>query len=382
MKVTERFATVKRLFEIERSSNKMVTGADEIPITYDRITDEWLTNTICRTTPGAVVVSHELDAPDEGTSNRRRIFLKYNEQGTKAGLPVSVFCKATQSLANRYILGLTGCAEGEVHFYNNVRSTLDVEAPVGFFANVNMDSLNSIVVLNDLANEVEFCDHRTEMTIERARSQMVLLAKLHGRFFQDPELGRYQTVENFAQTMVNEIDLEKSHEHGMEMAESVIPAGFYVRKAEIWPAILRSYEVHTKLPRTLIHGDVHLKNWYVAANGEMGLSDWQCCAQAHWSRDLAYTISTALTVENRRAWEADLIRYYLELLAAQGVPVPSFDEAMFLYRQQLVAALPMWTGTLGASASAPDMQPQATSVEFVKRIAHAIDDLDALATVA
>ena len=28
---------------------------------------------------------------------------------------------------------------------------------------------------------------------------------------------------------------------------------------------------HSELPRTLIHSDVHLKNWYINADGEMGI---------------------------------------------------------------------------------------------------------------
>jgi hypothetical protein len=55
-----------------------------------------------------------------------------------------------------------------------------------------------------------------------------------------------------------------------------------------------------------------------------------------------------------------------------------FDQAWKLYRQQLFGALAWWTVTLTPSPDMPDMQPQATAVEFIKRITHAIDDLNAL----
>ena len=51
------------------------------------------------------------------------------------------------------------------------------------------------------------------------------------------------------------------------------------------------------------------------------------------------------------------------------------------YRQQMFAALAWWTGTLGQPPDAPAMQPQETSLEFIKRMAVALDDLDCLDSV-
>ena len=123
---------------------------------------------------------------------------------------------------------------------------------------------------------------------------------------------------------------------------------------------------------------MHLKNWYVAANGEMGLNDWQCSCKGNWGRDLAYAISTGLAIDDRRAWERDLLRFYLDRLQAAGGPALPFEDAWRIYRQQLFSALAWWTGTLGQPPEAPKMQPKASSLEFIKRMTHAIDDLDAL----
>jgi hypothetical protein len=124
---------------------------------------------------------------------------------------------------------------------------------------------------------------------------------------------------------------------------------------------------------------VHLKNWYIDADGEMGLNDWQCSCKGNWGRDIAYAISTALTPENRREWERELVGYYVEQLTAAGIDGVDFELAWKLYRQNLFSALAWWTGTLGQPPEAPKMQPPATSREFIRRITHAIDDLDALA---
>lgn len=378
------FARVRELYETARAAQRVVVDLDEIPFSYELISDEWLSKAICRDAPGARVVAHSLDRPDEGTCNRRRIFLRYNTEGVAAGLPPSVFCKATQSLESRFILGLNGCAEGEITFHNKVRGLLDIEAPLSYFSNIDRQSLNSITLLRDMAGQVQFCDERTAVTKEMAKSQLALLARLHGRFHDASELQTllqdFQTIEQFANRTEAAIRWSDAQYKGFLAAESVIPARLFRRAKDIWEATERAFDRHRELPRTLIHNDVHLKNWYIAASGNMGLNDWQCGVRGHWSRDLAYVLSTALTPENRRAWEQELIAYYLDRLHTEGVPKPAYDEALALYRQQLFAALIMWTTTLSPAPGSPQMQPPAASLRFIERIAHAIDDHDAFAS--
>lgn len=382
--IQQQFERVKELHARERAQRRVVTDLDEIPFSYELIGDAWLTRALCKGVPGAVVTGHTLDAPDEGTSNRRRIFLEYNEPGRRAGLPESVFCKATQSLESRYILGLNGCAHGEITFYNKIRPLLDIEAPLSYHSRIDLESLNSITLLRDLRGRVEFCDERTSVSLDMAKAQMALLASLHGRFLGSPELETvlrdYVTIEQFADMTEDAVGWSDSCHRGFLAAEAVVPAPLLARAEQLWSLTDRAFKHHAELPRTLIHNDVHLKNWYRTHDGRIGLGDWQCGVRGHWSRDLAYAISTALTPENRRAWEHELIDHYLECLAAAGVPRIPFENALLLYRQQMFPALLMWTATLVPAAGAPEMQPPATSLEFIRRIAHAIDDLDAFSS--
>lgn len=80
----------------------------------------------------------------------------------------------------------------------------------------------------------------------------------------------------------------------------------------------------------------------------------------------------------RRAWEQDLLRFHVdELAAAAGRPIP-FDEVVNEYRRQLLSVLAFWTVTVNPSPDMPDMHPLDSSLEFVHRVATAIDDLDAM----
>jgi aminoglycoside phosphotransferase (APT) family kinase protein len=163
---------------------------------------------------------------------------------------------------------------------------------------------------------------------------------------------------------------------GFLAAEATIPPALFRRHAEIWPATLNSIAVHGTQPRTFTHNDVHLRNWYIAPNGQMALCDWQNFASGHWGRDFAYAISTSLTIADRRAWEKDLLHHYLDRLQAAGGPVVAFDDAWKFYRQHLFSTLAWWTATLAVGTT----QPGDAMHILIGRIATAIDDLDALSS--
>jgi hypothetical protein len=369
--------------EVERAKTRTLTSADDLPLSYEEITPEWLTAILAGDVPGAKVLIHELGEEDEGTSSRRHIYLTWNDAGATAGLPSSVFSKSTMTLESRYLLGMNGGIAAEAVFYNSVLPTLGVRAPEALFAAYDPDSFNSIIVMRDLADQVQFGSHELDLTLEQAKSQLRLLATLHARYYESPELdstlSEFNSWENYFAVTVDAAGFGPACARGFVEARDVIPPSLFARADEIWPATLASVAEHSNLPRTLIHSDVHLKNWYIDADGEMGLNDWQCSCKGNWGRDIAYAISTALTPENRREWERELVAYYVSQLTDAGVADVDFELAWRVYRQNLFSALAWWTGTLGQPPEAPKMQPPATSMEFIRRITHAIDDLDALA---
>jgi aminoglycoside phosphotransferase (APT) family kinase protein len=179
--------------------------------------------------------------------------------------------------------------------------------------------------------------------------------------------------------MVRAVDLKKYHHRGFEKALGLIPEELRLRRDEVWPAIIRSAELHNALPHTIVHSDPHLGNWYTTVAGTMGLLDWQCLARGHWSRDLAYALSATLTIEDRRVWERDLVALYVDLFAVHSGVTIGFDEAWLRYRQQQFGALSFWTATYAPPAFAlSNMQAPATAVEMIRRLSHAIVDLESL----
>lgn len=378
---TDRIERIKTAFARDQRNDPPAVNPGDIPWRYEAITPEWMTHILCRDHPEAKVVAVRLDVPDSGTSNRRRIFVDYNDAGQALGLPRSVFCKATVDLVNRILLS-TSALLSETSFYTLIRPQLTIEAPEAWLAVYDPDSFASIVMLKDLGDSVTFCSHHTAMTLDRAKDQMEVLAKLHGHFYQSPQFDTtrahmFRYDHRFA-ALDRDHDFKSMCEAGLHAAADVIPPRLLAREAEAWPATLRASARHGELPLTITHGDVHLKNWYITADDRMGLSDWQVTSKGHWSRDVAYTIATALTVDQRRLWEKELLRHYLDAFVAAGGEAVPFDEAWLNYRQQMLTTLAWWTMTLTPLGDVPDMQPRDITLEFIRRIAAAVDDLDTL----
>ncbi len=365
-------------YELDKKNRRPPVSAKDIPFAYEDITAEWLTAILCAGIEGAKVVAFSFDAPDIGSTSRQRIVVDYNQAGRDAGLPLSVFCKATHSLASRMATGFGNTAKAEVNFYNIARPLLDVEAPVGCFANFS-PSFNSIVVLRDLGPGTTFCTHTTDITRGNAEDQMRLLAKVHGKFLESPVLDTtlsvFPTWHYFFSSF--ESVFKGPCDQGFAIAEDVIPARLFARRQDVWGATMASVERHLHLPHTLNHGDDHLRNWYITADGRMGLGDWQAATRGHWSRDLIYGLLTSLSIDNRRLWMDELLRCYMDHLQhTSGRKIP-FDGVLDEIRRQMFTVLAFWTITINPVPGMPEMQPRDSTVEFIRRIASAMDDFDA-----
>jgi hypothetical protein len=365
----------------ERVSRLKVTAKAEVPASVEAITPEWWTAVLCDRVPGARVTSFEIVSGSAGTHHRHRFAITYNEAGVRARLPTAVFTKTLPTLVTRMIGGYNGTARAEGRFYTQVRPHLAIEAPVGHHAAFDRQSLAGINVLEDIAvtRQATFCDHRTVVTRAMAEEMIDLLAALHGTTYGDPRLeGEWRWVQNFAEWFrigAEKMRTEHHTQRALDRAADLVPEDILARRAEIWPATLAASPVHKSGPRSLLHSDVHIGNWYLTGAGRMGLCDWQCLTQGHWSRDVAYMLSAALTREDRAAWERELLARYLERFAAATGARITFDEAFTHYRRQMLHALWMWTITLCHSPFLPAMQPEETSLAMIARITAAMSDL-------
>jgi aminoglycoside phosphotransferase (APT) family kinase protein len=368
----------------ERLARPKARQFDDVPCTPYAVTPEWLTAVLCGKVPGAVVTQVEVKAASAGTHERHQLKVSYNEEGRRAGLPVSIFTKSLPSIVTRMIGGFNGTARVEGSFFTQIRPQLEIEAPLCYHSAYDRRTFAAIHLLEDLVatKSATFCIHRTYVTRAMADDMIDLLASLHGRFYGDPTLAeRYRWLASYPRWFTigaAKMGTEYYTRKAFDAAAHVIPAEVLARRDDVWPVTMRALALHDSEPQGLIHSDVHIGNWYRTGAGQMGLCDWQCLSRGHWSRDFAYAVTASLTPDNRRSWERELLARYIERFAGQTGVTPDFDLSFLRYRQQIVHALAMWTITLCHSPLLPNMQPEDTTLTMIERMTTAMADLDAL----
>jgi Phosphotransferase enzyme family len=368
----------------ERLARPKARRFDDVPCSPYAVTAEWLTAVLCGKVPGAIVTQVEVKPASAGTHERHQLTVSYNEEGRRAGLPVSIFTKSLPSIVTRMIGGFNGTARVEGSFFTQIRSQLEIEAPLCYHSAYDRRTFAAIHLLEDLVatKSATFCNHRTNVTRAMADDMIDLLASLHGRFYGDPMLAeRYGWVASYPRWFTigaAKMGTEYYTRKAFDAAAHVIPAGVMARRDDVWPATMRALALHDSEPQGLIHSDVHIGNWYRTGAGQMGLCDWQCLSRGHWTRDFAYAVTASLTPDNRRSWERELLARYIGRFAEKTGVKPDFDLSFLRYRQQIVHALAMWTITLCHSPLLPNMQPEDTTLTMIERMTIAMADLDAL----
>jgi hypothetical protein len=368
----------------ERLVRPMARQRDDVPCSPSAITAGWLTAVLCGQSPEATVTHVEVRPASSGTHERDRLIPTYNEVGRQAGLPASIFTKSLPSVVTRMIGGFNGTARVEGRFFTQLRPQLDIEAPIGYHAAFDRRTFASILLLEDLVatKSASFCDCRTYVSRPMAEGMVDLLASLHARFYGDRELAtRYRWLASYPRWFTlgaEKMSLEYYTRKALDVASQVIPEKILAHRDAIWPAAIEALALHERERQGLIHSDVHIGNWYRTATGRMGLCDWQCLSRGHWSRDIAYAIAAALTPDDRRNWEKDLLVRYLDRFAELTGCKLDFGESFRHYREQMVHALLMWTITLCHSPLLPNMQPEETTLMMIQRITTAMADLETL----
>ena len=357
------------------------SSLNDVPASASALTAEWLTAALCSEVPGAAVAELEVLGGSVGTSTRTALRVGYNAAGQQAGLPTRLFVKTAATLQQRVMLMLGGMAESETTFFRHIRPELDrLRSPRSYHAAFDRRTFRSIVLMDDLESEGwDFPDPMRETLARNDAEDMVdQMAYYHGAFWEDARLtrgpSRLPTSELF-QHRLNGFGFEHATRVGIERGRSGIPPALYRRKREIFPATMRSLRINSSGPLTLVHQDVHQGNWLRDGEGRMGLYDWQTAATGESTLDCTYALAVNLRVEDRRAWEHELLERYLWRLGEEGVTdPPAFDQAWLRYRQQPFHVLIWALATIGAGRLHANLQPNDYMLRCLQRIATFVDD--------
>lgn len=308
------------------------------PTSAADITPAYLTSLMAQAVPGVTVTRVDMvEAKTYGeqfvsTAGRVIVNVRYGPD-SPADLPTRLVVKVARGVDTI----LAPFYENEVNFYNRVRPELDLETPRCFGAGFDAASSDFAIVLEDLTlRGATFPSVLSPVTLDNVRSILSQQAKLHARFWASPRLlpgGDLAWAGSHVEGKVADLMMVGAQpliQHEIdtvsfkrEMVQRLRTTGPDLRNGTL--ALHRHQQ---SLPQTLVEGDMHIGNSYILPDGSGGLLDWQLTCRGHHMHDVSYLVTTALSVEDRRAHEKDLVRFYLDRLAVEGVTDgPSFEDS-------------------------------------------------------
>jgi hypothetical protein len=261
----------------------------------------------------------------------------------------------------------------EVLFYRDLAERAGVRTLRSVYADVDPETGHGVVITEDVAEQgAAFLDATSEYTPDQAADSLREYARLHAATWGDPVIGAAGWLEPRLDAAlsrgVKEISGNFESDIGAGVPAKVRDAG---RLHGAYRALVEASR--NPSPWSLIHGDAHIGNVYLDGQGRPSLLDWQTVQRGPWYLDVGYHIASALTVEDRRRTERDLVDHYLGELRAAGVEAPSSKDAWLGIRRGILQGFYMWGITLKVS-------PDVTSV-LLHRLGTAAADHDAFTSV-
>jgi hypothetical protein len=318
---------------------------------------------------GTTVRSVRVFGQGAGTSSRARVVL------TGKNVPESVFVKVAAKTAATRLMGELGrLGHTEVRFYNQLAPQL-TGVPDAYGAAFDTWTGRYLLVLEDLqAESCEFPDTLHPLSPDQASLIVELLAGLHATFWDRlprdgrGPLGWLYTPSGDVTSLLTGSLMHASINRLAQRTDIPVERGSFI--ADNYRAVAALIDTP---PHTVMHGDAHPGNMYFHG-GKAGLLDWQAVRRGHPSRELAYTLITSLTPEDRRTTQRDLLDDYRRALAAAGGPNLDRDDLWFRYRQSALYGYvaPLITAGMGG------MQVEGIAMEGLRRGVAALDDLETI----
>jgi hypothetical protein len=357
---------------------KRATAA--LPESFDEVTADVVTQLLRPSYPGVVVRSATVSHITEGSGSRARLSLTYNEREASLGLPPSMWLKSCFNLFREHQQKIGGML-GEAIFYR-FAPELPLRVPCAYYAGFDARG-QGLVLLEDLQRAgATFFDASTPLTPAQALDALDQLALLHGSYWcptWDPvpdvswpvlpnegPLGKLMRQQRIPEVPVV---LERPH------LKSSLPPNLN-HGGRLQRAVTRLIDLMSEPPYCVVHFDAHLGNLYADRDGRLGFVDWQFFRVGAWFQDVGYFIGGALTSDDRRRWESDLLKHYLDRLGAHGGEPPDFDTAWPKYVAGQLWGLWAWIMTR------LEMQSLLTINTFLDRYVAAVADLGAMESLS
>ena len=285
------------------------------PRVPEEVTAAWLSDVL-----NQKVKSIELSKQFHSTASKLFCTVTYDDEGAaESSRPTHICIKGGFSPELLAALPfLAQIYQRETDFFSKIAPSLRMSLPKVWYAD------HGVLVMNDLAYAgCVFGDPLDTWSVERVKSGVEQLAVLHADTWNVQE-EKYPCITSDYPELV--LNLMQQYDEFIN-AKDGPPVLDYLRDKKRAIAAVEKYH-RTRNPRfrCLIHCDPHVGNAYLMRDGQVRFIDFQLVHISSAFHDLAYFVGSALSIEDRRAHEDEIIDYYLNSLAEQGGPRLARDE--------------------------------------------------------
>lgn len=305
-----------------------------VPATFDDLTVDWVAAAL-DAADGLLAIDVEPLGPGVGfLGDVARVGLTWNDRvdrpaigaADRADRPATVIVKLPPAdPGGRHVGAMLNVWAREHAFYTEVAPrSPGAQVPICHHAGADAERGRWVLVLEDCPSDP--LDPGTGATRAQAEAAVDALATFHARWWDGhPEAGGHPDrpfgwMPGFDRTGVGGLQgpWRASTPRFLERYGHLLPPGTdgWLRAfAEELPAW--SARAGTE-PLTIVHADYRLDNLRYHA-GRITMLDWQTALRGPGAMDLSSFVVTACTIEDRRAWEPDLLERYADGLRRGGV---------------------------------------------------------------
>jgi len=313
-----------------------------LPTAPEAVTARWLTAALRMRRPGVTVTEAAVVDILWGTSTKIRVRARYEGPGSDDLPPTLIVKGGFEEHSPR----MGPMYANEVRFYADILPYVSMPSPACYFAASDPASHQSIVIMEDLKRDgVIFCDPLKPQGFEPVARRMDAMARYHAETWQSPEFaagGRWADIgsrfETWGLEFMRRYLVPDVWSHYMASPRGAAASVVWHDRDWMAHALETIGAIQFAQPRCMIHGDTHLGNLFIHADGRPGFFDAQV-ARTAWHHEVSYHMVCALDPADRRRWEGPLLERYLVALRAEGIDAPDFETAWLDYRRSMVWGL-------------------------------------------
>ncbi|KAH6886335.1 kinase-like domain-containing protein [Thelonectria olida] len=296
-----------------------------LPAVPEEVTAEWLSSVLKLKVKSIELTKSVLNA----TASKLFFTLTYEDDEEEADRPTHVCLKGGFNPAmlaiESYREILITMYSRETSFFNLVAPKLvNMTLPKVWWAGVNSAQGQAILVMDDLNHQgYTFGDPVEDWSVERVKKGVEQLAALHAG--------------TWGWTLESHPWIIPAYEHVMIGLTMMWEASVFGEDRPPFPEVIKNQartqaalkkHFATKNPRfsCQLHGDPHTGNTFLDKDERPFFLDWQTMHLGSAFHDFAYFVVGALSVEDRRAHELEILEHYVNYLTKFGVEGVSIDD--------------------------------------------------------